>query len=130
MEVEVERGIPLTANTVAELRVLPAWPPGDWVLDVPVDGDQRYNVVRVECVPTPVSNFIRKIAAMRFIAGLLERSFGRCAQRPGIFGGLSDHAGTSLSAYLAWEPRRAHVGQREAEEKAAYRAGTDSGRDL
>jgi hypothetical protein len=48
MEVEVERGIPLTANTVAELRVLPAWPPGDWVLDVPVDGDQRYNVVRVE----------------------------------------------------------------------------------
>ena len=48
MEVEVERGIPLTANTVAELRALPAWPPGDWVLDVPVDGDQRYNVVRVE----------------------------------------------------------------------------------
>jgi hypothetical protein len=46
--VEVERGIPLTANTVAELRALPAWPPGDWVLDVPVDGDQRYNVVRVE----------------------------------------------------------------------------------
>jgi hypothetical protein len=32
---------------VAELRALPAWPPGDWVLDVPVDGDQRYNVVRV-----------------------------------------------------------------------------------
>ena len=48
MEVEVERGIPLTANTVAGLRALPAWPPGDWVLDVPVDGDQRYNVVRVE----------------------------------------------------------------------------------
>ena len=48
MEVEVERGIPLTANTVAELRALPAWPPGDWVLDVPVNGDQRYNVVRVE----------------------------------------------------------------------------------
>jgi hypothetical protein len=41
MEVEVERGMPLTANTVAELRALPAWPPGDWVLDVPVDGDQR-----------------------------------------------------------------------------------------
>jgi hypothetical protein len=46
--VEVERGIPLTANTVAELRALPAWPPADWVLDVPVDGNQRYNVVRVE----------------------------------------------------------------------------------
>ena len=29
MEVEVERGIPLTANTVAELRALPTWPPGE-----------------------------------------------------------------------------------------------------
>jgi hypothetical protein len=48
MEVEVERGIQLTANTVAELRALSAWPPGDWVLDVPVNRDQRYNVVMVE----------------------------------------------------------------------------------
>jgi hypothetical protein len=29
MEVEVERGIPLTANTVAKLRALPTWPPGE-----------------------------------------------------------------------------------------------------
>ena len=80
MEVEVERGIPLTANTVAELRALPAWPPGDWVLDAPVDGDQRYHVVRVEWFlhqSYTVSNFIRKTAAMRFIAGLLP------ATRPG-----------------------------------------------
>ena len=36
----------MTAKTVADLRALPTWPPGDWVLDVPVDGDQR--VVGVE----------------------------------------------------------------------------------
>ena len=46
--VEVEPGIPVTAKTMAELRALSVWPPGDWVLDVPVDGDQRYKVVRVE----------------------------------------------------------------------------------
>jgi hypothetical protein len=46
--VEVEEGIPVTAKTVAELRTLSTWPPGDWVLDVPVKGEQRYSVVRVE----------------------------------------------------------------------------------
>jgi hypothetical protein len=47
-QVEVEDGIPVTAKTVADLRALSAWPPGDWVLDVPVKGDQRYSVVRLE----------------------------------------------------------------------------------
>ena len=47
-QVEVEDGIPVTAKTVADLRALSAWPPGDWVLDVPVKGDQRYSVVTVE----------------------------------------------------------------------------------
>jgi hypothetical protein len=37
MEVEVERGIPVTAKTVAELRALSVWPRGDWVLDVRID---------------------------------------------------------------------------------------------
>ena len=47
--VEVEDGIPLTARTVAEVRALSTWPPGDWVLDVPVKGgDQRHNVIGVE----------------------------------------------------------------------------------
>jgi hypothetical protein len=45
-QVEIQQGIPMTAKTVADLRALPTWSPGDWVLDVPVDGDQR--VVRVE----------------------------------------------------------------------------------
>jgi hypothetical protein len=47
-QVDVEDGIPLTGKTVADLRALSTWPPGDWVLDVPVKGDQRYSVVRVE----------------------------------------------------------------------------------
>jgi hypothetical protein len=46
--VEVEDGIPVKAKTVADLSALSAWPPGDWVLDVPVKGDQRYSVVTVE----------------------------------------------------------------------------------
>jgi hypothetical protein len=47
--VDVEEGIPVTAKTVADLRALSTWPPGDWVLDVPVKrGDKRYSVVRVE----------------------------------------------------------------------------------
>jgi hypothetical protein len=44
--VEIQQGIPMTANTLAELRALPTWPPGDWVVHVPVNGDRR--VVRVE----------------------------------------------------------------------------------
>jgi hypothetical protein len=47
-QVEVEDGIPVTAKTVTDLRALSSWPPGDWVLDVPVKGDQRYGVVMVE----------------------------------------------------------------------------------
>src|SRR5262249_41566298 len=46
--VEIEHGVPVTAKTVAQLRALAAWPPGDWVLDVPVKGDQRSGVVRIE----------------------------------------------------------------------------------
>ena len=45
--VEVEDGIPVTATTVAELRALSSWPPGDWVLDVPVKGDEQYSTVRL-----------------------------------------------------------------------------------
>jgi hypothetical protein len=46
--VEVEDGIPVKAKTVADLRALSSWPPGDWVLDVPVNGDQRSSVVTLE----------------------------------------------------------------------------------
>jgi hypothetical protein len=31
-----------------DLRALSGWPPGDWVLDVPVKGDQRYGAVTAE----------------------------------------------------------------------------------
>jgi len=48
MPVEIGDGIPVTAKTVTNLRALSSWPPGDWVLDVPVKGDQRYGVVRVD----------------------------------------------------------------------------------
>jgi hypothetical protein len=48
-QVEVENGIPVTAKTVADLRALSTWPPGDWVVDVPAkSGDQPYSVIRVE----------------------------------------------------------------------------------
>jgi hypothetical protein len=46
--VEVEGGIPVKAKTVADLRALSSWPPGDWVLDVPANGDQQYSAVTVE----------------------------------------------------------------------------------
>jgi hypothetical protein len=52
-QVEVEDGIPVTAKTVTDLRALSSWPPGDWVLDVPVKGDQRYGVVGVVRVEWP-----------------------------------------------------------------------------
>ena len=42
--VELEDGIPVTAKTVADLRALSTWPRGDWVLDVPVNGDQQHSV--------------------------------------------------------------------------------------
>jgi hypothetical protein len=44
--VDVEPVIPMTAKTVAELRALPTWPSGDWVLNV--HADHRYGVVAVE----------------------------------------------------------------------------------
>ena len=40
MRVEVEGGIPVTAKTVADLRLLTAWPDG-LVLDIHVDLDPR-----------------------------------------------------------------------------------------
>jgi hypothetical protein len=46
--VEVEGGIPVKAKTVADLRTLSSWPPGDWVLDVPINGDQQHSAVTVE----------------------------------------------------------------------------------
>ena len=48
MSVEVERCVPVSSHTVAELRSLPAWPPG-LVLCVPREFDQ-WSVVRVERV--------------------------------------------------------------------------------
>jgi hypothetical protein len=47
MRVEVETGIAVTAKTVADLRALPAWPDG-LVLNIHVDLDPRFSVVRVE----------------------------------------------------------------------------------
>jgi hypothetical protein len=44
--VEIEQGVPMTAKTLVDLRALPTWPPGDWVMHVFINGDQR--VVRVE----------------------------------------------------------------------------------
>ena len=46
--VEVERGIPVTAKTVAELRALSVWPRGDWVLDIRIDTDHRFSAVMVD----------------------------------------------------------------------------------
>ena len=47
MRVEIEAGIAVTASTVADLRVLPTWPSG-LVLNIHVDLDPRFSVVRVE----------------------------------------------------------------------------------
>jgi hypothetical protein len=46
--VEIERGIPVTAKTVAELRALSTWPPGDFVLDVRIDPDHRFRAVMAD----------------------------------------------------------------------------------
>ena len=47
--VDVEEGIPVTAKTVADVRALSSWPPGNWVLDIPAKGgDKQYSVVRVK----------------------------------------------------------------------------------
>ena len=47
MRVEVEIGVAVTASTVADLRALPTWPDG-LVLNIHVDLDPRFSVVRVE----------------------------------------------------------------------------------
>jgi hypothetical protein len=47
MRVEVETDIAVTAKTVADLRALPAWPDG-LALNIHVDLDPRFSVVRVE----------------------------------------------------------------------------------
>jgi hypothetical protein len=47
MRVEIEAGIAVTASTVADLRALPTWPNG-LVLNIHVDLDPRFSVVRVE----------------------------------------------------------------------------------
>ena len=49
MRVEVETGIAVTASTVADLRALPNWPNG-LTLNIHVDLDPRFSVVRVERV--------------------------------------------------------------------------------
>jgi len=49
MRVEVEKGIAVTAKTVADLRALPSWPDG-LALNIHVDLDPRFSVVRVERV--------------------------------------------------------------------------------
>jgi hypothetical protein len=46
MRVEVEYDIPVTAKTVADLRAATTWPAG-LVLDIHVDLDPRFSVVRV-----------------------------------------------------------------------------------
>ena len=47
MRVEVETGIAVTAKTVEDLRALTAWPDG-LALNIHVDLDPRFSVVRVE----------------------------------------------------------------------------------
>ena len=47
MRVEVEAGIAVSAKTVADLRALTAWPDG-LALNIHVDLDPRFSVVRVE----------------------------------------------------------------------------------
>jgi hypothetical protein len=47
MRVEIATGIAVTAKTVADLRALPAWPNG-LVLNIHVDLDPRFSIVRVE----------------------------------------------------------------------------------
>jgi hypothetical protein len=47
MRVKVESDVAVTASTVADLRALPTWPDG-LVLNIHVDLDPRFSVVRVE----------------------------------------------------------------------------------
>jgi hypothetical protein len=50
MRVEIGTDVPVSAKTVADLRALPTWPDG-LVLDIHVDLDPRFSVVRVERAP-------------------------------------------------------------------------------
>jgi hypothetical protein len=47
MRVEIKTGVAVTAKTVADLRALPTWPDG-LVLNIHVDLDPRFSVVKVE----------------------------------------------------------------------------------
>ena len=47
MRVEIESSVAVTAKTVADLRAVPTWPNG-LVLNIHVDLDPRFSVVRVE----------------------------------------------------------------------------------
>ena len=49
MRIEIENGVAVTAETVADLRALPAWPDG-LALNIHVDLDPRFSVVSVERV--------------------------------------------------------------------------------
>ena len=52
MRVEIETGVAVTAKTVAELRALPTWPDG-LVLNIHIDLDPRFSVVKVEQASNP-----------------------------------------------------------------------------
>jgi hypothetical protein len=52
MRVEVETDIAVTAKTVADLRALATWPDG-LALNIHVDLDPRFSVVKVERRPDP-----------------------------------------------------------------------------
>lgn len=47
MKVEIETGVAVTAKTVADLRALATWPDG-LVLDIHIDLDPRFSVVKVK----------------------------------------------------------------------------------
>ncbi len=47
LRVEVEDGVAVSAKTAADLRALPSWPDG-LALDIHIDLDPRFSVVRVE----------------------------------------------------------------------------------
>ena len=49
MPVEIERGIPLSARIAVELRSLPGWPHGLFLI-VHIDPDPRFSLVKVERV--------------------------------------------------------------------------------
>ena len=50
MRVEIGTGVAITAKTLADLRALPTWPEG-LVLNIHIDLDPRFSVVKVERAP-------------------------------------------------------------------------------